>query len=67
MSFDSIVQIDYDYLLVGNHVDETTQGKIIRGECQFWETTPKRQDFSRRGRQDGINCKEWENILDSSY
>ena len=29
-SFDSIIQADYDYLVVRNHVDQNTQAKCSR-------------------------------------
>ena len=31
VAFNSIAQMDQDYLLVGNHVDQLTQTKIVRG------------------------------------
>ena len=40
--FDSIAQMDQDYLLVGNHVDKGTQTKIIQGEyVDFGKLLPK--------------------------
>ena len=30
--FNSVAQIDYDYLVIGAHVDDTTQEKIIKGQ-----------------------------------
>ena len=32
VAFNSIAQMDKDYLLVGNHVDQLTQTKIVKGE-----------------------------------
>ena len=42
ISYHSIAQIDQEYLLVGNHVDESTQLKIVKGDyVDFGKLLPK--------------------------
>ena len=31
-SFEFVAKVDQDYLVIGGHIDDVTQGKIIRGE-----------------------------------
>ena len=53
-TIENVVLMDQDYLLVGNHVDESTQEKIVKGEyVDFGKLLPKRQGVGRRGWMNG--------------